>query len=313
MEQMGFKLKQVVITGATGMIASALTRRLAQDGCHVYAVARPGSEKMKNIPKLPAVHVVECDLSELKRLPESIPTGCDAFFHFGWGHTFGEGRNDCYGQEHNIVWTLDAVTVAHELGCRVFVGAGSQAEYGCVDGTLEPETPVHPETGYGIAKYGAGRMSALLCRQLGIRHVWARILSVYGPCDNSGTMMMSCIRSFSEGRPMAFTPGEQLWDYLYCDDAAEAFRLMALKGCDGTAYPLGSGHPRLLRDYIRAVHSLTASALPDGIGERSYPPGQVMHLCADIAPLCRDTGFSPKIDFCEGVRRTLAWLRTSKL
>lgn len=303
-------MKQAVITGATGMIASALIRRLARDHCRVFAVVRPGSAKMGNLPVQPEVRPVPCDLSELRTLPQRIPGGCDAFYHFGWGSTYGNSRNDACAQERNIAWTLDAVAAAHELGCGVFVGAGSQAEYGRTDGDLKPETPVNPETGYGIAKYGAGKLSALLCHRLGMRHVWARILSVYGPGDNSYTMMMSCIRSFCEGKPMAFTPGEQIWDYLYCDDAAEAFRLMGERGHDGAVYPLGSGRPRPLREYIRTVRDLVAPALPDGIGERPYPAGQVMRLCADISSLAKDTGFEPAVDFAQGVRRTAEWLRT---
>lgn len=52
-------------------------------------------------------------------------------------------------QIENIRYTIDAVRTAAAMGCRVFVGTGSQAEYGRVDGVLRADTPTNPENGYG--------------------------------------------------------------------------------------------------------------------------------------------------------------------
>lgn len=304
------KITSAVVTGATSMIASAVIRELLRQDAVVYAVVRPGSPKMGNLPAHRHIHRIECDLSELGTLPEKIGAPCDAFFHFGWSGTSRDQRNDGVTQSRNIGYTLDAVSAASRLGCGVFVGAGSQAEYGRVQGDLRPDTPVSPENAYGIAKYAAGRMSALRCRELGIRHIWARILSVYGPGDNGSTMMMSCIRAFLRGEHMSFTPGEQMWDYLYCDDAASAFCRMALCGTSGAVYPLGSGRAIPLREYIETVRNLIDPSLESGIGERLYPPQQVMYLCADLTALTRDTGFEPKTDFTDGIRKTIEWCRS---
>lgn len=304
-----YKLRTAIITGATGMLAVSLTRRLASGGVHVYCVVRPGSAKLQRIPRVPGVTVIECDLSALDTLPERVGEHCDDFFHFGWAGTFGEARNDAALQESNIRFTLDAVKAAKALSCGVFVGAGSQAEYGRVDGRLMPDTPAFPETGYGIAKCAAGRLSALACASLGIRQVWARILSAYGPGDGEGSMVMSSVRTFLRGGGMSFTKGEQLWDYIYCDDAAEAFYLMAEKGRDGAVYPLGSGCARPLREYILEIRDQINPDLPTGLGERPYAEKQVMHLCADLTALTADTGFTAKTSFTEGIARTIQWAR----
>lgn len=68
---------------------------------------------------------------------------CFSILH---GHgTIGEKRNDLYMQNLNIKYTLDAVELARRLGCNTFIGAGSQAEYGRVDGIISPNTPTNPE------------------------------------------------------------------------------------------------------------------------------------------------------------------------
>jgi len=124
---------------------------------------------------------------------------------------------------------------------------------------------------------------------------------------------MSCIRSLVRGERMSFTKGEQRWDYLYCDDAARAFYLMGLHGRDGAVYPLASGQPRTLAQYIHTARDVVNPAMEVGLGGLPYPPGQVMHLEADISELTRDTGFIPNMGFEEGVRLTANWLKERNL
>ena len=65
---------------------------------------------------------------------------------------------------------------------------------------------------------------------------------------------------------------------------------------------MGSGQCRPLKEYFSILRDEIDPALPLGFGEIPYPPGQVMHLQADIEPLTRDTGFRPKYTFEEAVR-----------
>ena len=215
-----------------------------------------------------------------------------------------------YLQNKNVRAVLDAVHLAKSAGCRTFLGAGSQAEYGRVDGVkLGPDTPVHPETGYGIGKLCAGQMSRILCQQLGMKHIWVRILSTYGPHDGLHTMVMSgIIKMLNRERPQ-YTKGEQMWDYLYCGDAARAFYLAAERGIDGSVYCIGSGQVRPLADYIRIIRDTIDPSVEVGMGEVPYYDKQVMYLCADIENLKKDTGFEPQVSFEEGIQRTVDWYK----
>lgn len=311
---MEVQMKTAVITGASGMLGQALIRLLVSKEIAVYAVVRPGSEQNQNMFTHRLVTKVECDLSALQELPEKIEAACDAFFHFGWGGTFGHNRNNYYGQLENVRYTLDAVEAAKELGCKVFLGAGSQAEFGRVPAGVKLSSGLNaePETGYGIAKLSAGQMSRALCREYKIKHVWTRILSIYGPGDKDRSMVMSGICSMLKGEVPKYTKGEQIWDYLYCDDAAEAFYLAAEKGKDGAVYCVGSGEERMLRDYITDIGDVVCPGQEIKFGEVPYYDKQVMYLCADISELERDTGFKPTMPFKEGVRRTAEWRRGIK-
>lgn len=300
-------MKTVVITGPTGAIGTALTENLIEKGIHVYAVVRKNSRRIDRIPESPLVTPVLLGLDELSELKIQIPVNCDVFYHFAWAGTIGDGRNDVFLQNQNVRYTLDAVRAAAELGCRRFVGAGSQAEYGRTEGLLSPDIPAFPENGYGMAKLCAGQMSRLLCEQLGMEHVWGRILSVYGPRDGTKTMIMSAIDSFLRNECPKFTKGEQLWDYLYSKDAAQAMYLLGEKGRNKGVYCLGSGHARPLAEYITILRDSIDPGLKMELGAIPYSPGQVMHLCADVKTLKEDTGFEPEYSFEQGIRETIAW------
>jgi nucleoside-diphosphate-sugar epimerase len=298
---------RAVVTGPTGAIGTALCRRLARQGVTVYAVCRPDSPRVAALPKHEQIIPVACDVRELSKLEQLIPQGADAFYHLAWAHTIGPGRNDMSAQIENIQYTIDAVHTAAALGCRVFVGAGSQAEYGRVEGMLRPETPCFPENGYGMAKLCAGQMSRAECRRLGVEHIWARILSVYGPGDGAATMISGVIRQLKAGQKPALTAGEQQWDYLYSEDAADALCRMAFHGVDQKIYPLGSGRAAPLKEYIKTLRDAIDPALPLGLGEIPYSSQQVMHLQADISALTADTGFVPETPFAVGIRKTIEY------
>ena len=306
---------RAVVTGSTGMLAVATIEYLLKEGYEVIAVARPGSSRLMNIPDDDNVTIVELDLKEIITLPDVLAEAgidsADLFFHFSWDGTHGASRDDMDLQMANIKASLDAVRAAAALKCEAFLGAGSQAECGQLkDGVkVAPDTACFPVNGYGIGKLCAGQMTRVEAKKLGLRHVWCRILSVYGPYDGAHTMVMSGIGIMLEGKKASYTKGEQMWDYLYCKDAAKAFFLAATKGRDGAVYPIGSGKVRPLAEYIEAIRDAIDPKLPIGFGEVDYYPGQVMYLCADTTALEEDTGFTPDYTFEQGIKETVEWYR----
>lgn len=302
-------MKRVVITGPTGSIGTALMKHLIRNHVEVLAVCREGSSRRKNIPEHPLVSIVDLNLDELSRLPDMVEGTFDVFYHFGWDGTFGNSRNNMQGQLKNIQYTLDAVETAEKLGCRKFIGAGSQAEYGRVEGKLSADTPAFPENGYGIAKLCAGQMSRILCEQKGMEHIWTRILSIYGPHDGWNTMIMSTVGKLLQGEKPSLTGGEQKWDYLYSMDAGKAMYLLGERGQNGKIYCIGSGQIRMLREYIEDLKNTINPDAKMGYGDIPYAEKQVMYLCADIEELQKDTGFEPEYTFKEGIQETIDWYK----
>lgn len=302
-------MKKAVVTGCTGAVGVALIEELVKENWKIIAVPRENSRRISAIPQQKEVKIVPCDLERIAELPKRAGDAADVFYHLAWDGTYGADRQDCFRQNRNVEYTLEAVRAAKAMGCSVFLGVGSQSECGHVDGVLRPDTVCKPDNPYGAAKLSACHMSRILCSQLGMRQEWCRILSLYGPHDGAYTMIMSVIESLLNGEKPSCTAGEQVWDYIYSRDAARALRLVAEDGKDGAVYCLGSGQTRQLREYITAIRDAIDPQLAVGFGELPYYPNQVMHLEADISVLQRDTGFEISYTFEEGIAETIQWCK----
>lgn len=296
-------MKKAIVAGATGVIGTALVNELVSNGIEVLVLLRPNSTRKDVIISHPQVSILECSMSEYANLQNNSAQSYDVFFDLAWAGAAQADRMDMHLQLQNIVYALEAVRLAKRFGCTRFVGIGSQAEYGRCDGKMTPQTPCNPENGYGYAKLCAGYMTRDLAHQLGLQHIWVRVLSVYGPTKENKSMIMSTIAKLQSGEVPPFTKGEQIWDFLYSGDAANALRLLGERGIDGKTYVLGNGDARPLREYIEIIRDLVAPSMPLTFGGLPYAPNQVMYLCADTTELEKDTGWKPVTTFEEGIKQ----------
>lgn len=235
---MEYPVRKVVMTGATGPVGMALIQKMLAEGVEVLLFLRKDSKKIKYLPKHELLQAECCPLEELKNYQPDT-SDYDVFFHMGWTYTEARYRNDLEKQMHNLRYTCDAVELAHRMGCHTFIGVGSQAEYGRYEGVLREDACCHPKNAYGVMKLAACHAARLACEQLNIRYMWTRITSAYGMFDNIYTVVASTIRNALDGRELCFSKCEQIWDFVYVDDVANALYLMALRGRKGAIYPLG--------------------------------------------------------------------------
>ena len=298
-------MKRAIVTGATGAIGAALIKELISKNIEVLVFCRKESKRNFQIPSHGLVTRKFCSLEQLATMENDVNKEYDVFYHLAWKGTTGKERNDMYLQNKNIQYALDAVKVARRFGCKKFIGAGSQAEYGRVNGMIKADTPAFPETGYGIAKLCAGQMTRELSHQYHMQHNWVRILSVYGPNDSKQSMVISTIEKLKNNEVAKFTKGEQKWDYLYSSDAAHAFFRIGNQGVDGKVYVLGSGKARPLSEYIYEIKRIVNPNGKIELGAIPYGPKQVMYLCADTRELEKDVGWKANVDFTSGIEKIL--------
>jgi nucleoside-diphosphate-sugar epimerase len=232
----------------------------------------------------------------------------DLVVHSAWAAPNNKNRNSIEHAEH-VAHTIELVKLTHAAGAKHFIGLGSQAEYGAAANQAAEDQPAQPTTLYGTAKLCAGLLAGKLCAELGIRFAWLRLFAAYGPGEDPGWLIPSMCHAFMNGQRPAATSGEQVWDYLYVEDAAEAVHRVAIAPSATGVFNVGSGRGYTVREVIEHVRDLINPQATVGFGERAYAPDQVMHMEANIDRLRQATGWQPKIDLKTGLRYTVDWFR----
>ncbi len=300
-----------LVTGASGFLGSHLVRSLLEHKHEVTVLIRPlgAPERLRGC--LDSVRVLYGSLEDLTGLDEGLRREpVDAAFHLAWSGVAGQFRNSTEVVRANVAGSLDVWEVLRKHGCTTVIGVGSQAEYGPKSTVLTEEMTTDPETVYGAAKLALCILLRQLCRTADMRFAWLRLFSAYGPDDDENHMVPTLIRTLLRGEKPALTAGEQIWDYLYVSDAAEALCAILESDAEGI-FNLGSGNPCVLHEFIRQLRDRIDPELPLGFGALPYRHDQVMRLQADISRLSSVTGWRPKVESEEGIRLTVDWYRNS--
>jgi nucleoside-diphosphate-sugar epimerase len=274
--------------------------------CEVAILLRPGSNLWRIRDLMPRVQVIEGDLTAPESSADAIRRFApDTLIHSAWYGVAGIHRNEAEQIHRNLEATASLVQLAARVGCRACVVLGSQAEYGPQNRRLDETAPTEPTTTYGVAKLCSYLLSRHLAKQTGMRLAWVRIFSTYGPGDHPECMIPQLIRALYLRQRPALTAGEQRWDYLYVDDAAEAICRVAECGEGEGVFNLGSGQVETIRRVAEMIRDQIDPSLPLGLGDVPYRPDQVMYLQADIARLKAVTGWGPRTSLEEGLARTV--------
>ena len=307
-----FKMR-CLVTGASGHVGAFLTKCLLARGSEVAVLVRPQSDLWRIADVLGQITVLHGVLGDLTAANGKLEAwGPDTVFHLAWSGVTGAYRNDPAQITRNVAGSLELFDAARKAGMNTWVGFGSQAEYGSVDDLLTEDMTPRPATAYGVAKHCLAVMIEKLCAMTETRFLWLRLLAAYGPMDDPRHLLPTVIEQLIDGVRPALTPGEQLWDYLYIDDAIEAVCRLAQQTSATGVFNLGSGKAQSVRSIVEQIRNLIDPALPLGFGDVPYRSDQVMHLQADITKIKAATGWTPQISLLEGLQRTIDWHRKQR-
>lgn len=302
---------RIFLTGATGFVGSHLVKLLLDHGHHVAALLRPEGNPRRITSLLSRLTPIHGLLAE----PDALASALISFrpetvLHLGWNGVGNRERN-ADSQAANIDEARKLMELARRVGIRAWIGLGSQAEYGPCPAVIDESHPCAPTTLYGRAKLEVCRMAAETCAAAGMRFVWLRLFSSYGPDDHDHWMIPYLILSLLRGERPSLTAAEQMWDYLYVGDAVAAVAAVAEAPAVEGVFNLGSGTAYQLRTVIETVRDLIDPALPLGFGEVAYRPDQVMHLEANVTKLRASTSWRAHMPLAQGLRQTVEWYRAN--
>jgi UDP-glucose 4-epimerase len=301
---------RILLTGATGFIGSYVLNELVKRQETVAILIRPTSNHWRIRHLLNQVSQIYGDLNWSDDIARSV---CDfapeAVIHLGWSGVGNRYRNDFRQVDENLHASLNLLRLAHDARANTWIGMGSQAEYGPKPTKISEDSVPRPTTLYGATKLALCTIAEQMCAQAGMRFAWLRLFSSYGPMDDPSWMIPSLIQVLLRGEKPSLTAGEQLWDYIFVSDAANAVCEVVFEQAAKGIFNLGSGEARPLRQIVELIRDKINRHLPLGFGEVPYRPDQVMHLEADITRLRRETNWFPRIGLDEGIERTIGYYR----
>lgn len=294
-------MKRIIVDGATSLVGVALIQAAIEEGIEVYAIIRRNSRRKDRLPQSRLVHILECNLNEFNGIKD-VGCECDVYYHISWENTGKGSLHSPWKQHANIQYELDAVELARRCGCKKFVGAGSQAEFGVKQGKIRYDDKFDPDIAYGFSKLAAYGLSRELCKEYGLVHLWGRIFSLYGGNDIENTMLDYAINCFLSGKDAFFSSGTQLWDYLNEKDAGVMFLLMGKVCNESKAYNIAYGESRRLREFINILANEMGTLHLCHFNEDG---ADLQGLQADISEYIRDIGYTPQITFEEGIKEMI--------
>ena len=287
--------RKIIISGATGLIGSALVEALAPDW-EVHGISRKAGPNR-------AVNWHELDLSSPADFG-NMPRAPGAFVYLAQSEFFREfPQHSCDVFQVNTFNLLKALDYARVSGCRMFVFASSGGVYGSGTGAelMSEEIPIPAHRGLGFY------LSTKLCSEIIAQNyapyfnlVILRYFFVYGPGQRQSMLIPRLIRRVREGQPILLVgeEGTQVNPIHVSDAVAATKRALDLSG----SHTVNVGGPEVLS--LREIGRLIGEAVgrePTYTVDTSVSPG---NLVGDITRM-RELLVEPDVRFSEGVKTLL--------
>jgi len=326
--------KRFLVTGGAGFIGSAVVRRLIGRTAHVVLVI----DKLTYAGNLDSLAPVaedrryafeRADVADATRMREVIERfQPDVIMHLAAeSHVDRSIDGPAEFVQTNVVGTFvllqeslrywrtlsgerrDAFRFHHISTDEVFGSLGEE-------GFFHETYPYQPTSPYSASKAASDHFVRAWHHTYGLPVVVTNCSNNYGPYHFPEKLIPLMILNALEGKPLpVYGKGENVRDWLYVNDHAEALILAAEKGAPGESYNIGGWNERRNIDVVRAICALVDELAPDpAIGSRdglityvADRPGHDLRYAIDASKIERDLGWRPAETFESGLRKTVLW------
>jgi nucleoside-diphosphate-sugar epimerase len=319
-----FAGRRVLVTGGLGFIGSSLVRRLLAEGAAVRVVdaLTPGDGGNRfNLEGAAPASALEVRIGRADDASEAetAVAGCDVVFHLAGkvSHVDSLARpvDDLLDNAATTVVLLDACRRTNP-GARIVV-AGTRQVYGNpLRLPVDEDHPLRPPDYNGVSKIAAEFYARVAAERLGLSTTVLRLTNVYGPrqlvAHSRASFTGWLVRKALKGETLElFGTGLQRRDLLYVDDAVEAFLLAADKVLgNGEAWNCGREDSVSLAEFAETLVKIAGSG---SIRIVPFPPERKQIDIGDFSTDSRRfreaSGWHPRVDLEEGLRRTVAFFR----
>ncbi len=219
--------------------------------------------------------------------------------------------------EVNTLGTLNILDVALENDVKQVVYASSSEVYGTAQYVpMDENHPLNPGSPYAASKVAADRLCFSYYNTYKMNVTVIRNFNTFGPRQKStgyGAAIPIFIRRVLQGAPpIIYGDGRQTRDYMYIDDAVDAYDLLLNAGdkLAGRAVNFGTGKEISILELANVIIKLCGAKVePVHVAPR---PGEVRRLYAGTKLAESELGFKPRYDLPKGLSDFIEWYRKGK-
>ena len=313
-------MARYLITGIAGFIGSTLAHTLVEQGHEVRGIDNLSTGSLENLAAIRRdISFEKMDLQDLAGVKAACE-GADYVLHQGALASVPRSVADpITSHESNINGTLNLLIAARDAKVRRVVYAASSSAYG--DQPTQPKQedmlpmPLSP---YAVQKLTCEYYIQAFYRAYGLEGICLRYFNIFGPrqaADSpySGVIAQFTYKMMAGETPTIFGDGFTSRDFNYVDNAVSANLLACVAPsavATGRVFNIGTGKSQTLNEVYAAIAEQLGFT-----GKPKYGPpreGDIRHSLANIERATQELGYQPKVQFREGLRKTVEWYLEEK-
>lgn len=296
--------KRILITGITGFVGKALSNRLKSLGAIVYGISRSVSNDLSNL---------NADIVDYPKINKFIKdSDIEICFHLACASLVEEGQLHPYQTfKVNTEGTLNILESARNNNLEKVIIASTSHVYGKNKVPyVESYTP-KPTRPYETSKACTDIIAQSYSESFSLQVLIPRFVNIYGPGDlNFQRLIPKTIKSVLENSEPKMWGGQAVRDYLFIDDAIDAYLLLAKinigKVGSNRIFNFGSSNMISVEDLIKKIIKISGKNLK--IKKASVErEGEIASQYVSFNKAIRVLGWKPEVNLDEGLQKTIAW------
>ncbi len=323
---------RVIVTGGAGFIGSAVVRRLLRADHEVlnfdlmtYAASMATLRDIGHHPKYRFVRGDVTDTAAFNYVLASFRP--DAIMHLAAeSHVDRSIENPEQFVDTNVIGTVRLLAACTRYWERLpaadqqtfrFHQISTDEVFGELGptGQFSEQSPYQPNSPYAASKAAADHFVRAWGRTYGLPVVLSNCSNNYGPYQFPEKLLPLMIIKGLAGEPLpVYGDGQQVRDWLYVDDHADALKLVLEQGVIGESYNVGGDCERTNLSIVHAICDLLDELQPKSRGSHrdlityvTDRPGHDRRYAVDFSKIHRELGWSPRETFDSGIEKTVRW------
>ena len=298
----------LLIVGGSGFIGKSLAKKALNIGFKITIISLNRVNKDQRIAGVSYLQVDITNFKELREKLSKISFSCVVNLSGYVNHSsYLDGGNEVINAHfnglQNLLQALDWGNLSR------FIQIGSSDEYGhntAPQSESMKESPISP---YSLGKLASTRLLQMLHETEDFPAVVLRLFLVYGEGQCKNRFLPQIINGCLLGKSFPVSKGRQLRDFCHIDDITSGI-LKSLNKDEalGEVINLGSGSPISIIKVVKEVQKIIGSGYPE-YGKIAYRKNEIMELYPDIDKAKHLLGWHPKMNFIDGLKRTIDFYR----